>query len=392
MSDASRRFVHDEPKKIRSKHRRRILSLLSDGEATVSLLSSESGLRMPHVSAEISRMRAEGLATSDLPPGSRGARIRLTEDGWSALEDDEWSKVIELKAPSSNSDFCCVLSRDEENLTLCFLSVPREPLVQIPNRIATLISETTTSTRNTGVSWSWAVLSEATPRWFDREKMIILDSPPEFADPGSIESYAEKPQIFGVIRAKLVRQSSNSIISPGEWFSQPNQIYTAPLDEATHHRGDWTLGSPHSKSPDVRPTQPIAATIKERLPLSVLLRSARSNSLVIADLRGLGMEGEEYPIGALRYWIKKAHPRLSESERRRRLNSLIDRISSSRRIKVPESTIRKFRKDWAGRKFSNDESAIRSIELRGLSKNATESIIRWSMDNDSTPLVIEIRT
>ena len=62
--------------------------------------------------------------------------------------------------------------------------------------------------------------------------MIILDSPPEFADPGSIESYAEKPQIFGVIRAKLVRQSSNSIISPGEWFSQPNQIYTAPLDEA----------------------------------------------------------------------------------------------------------------------------------------------------------------
>ena len=391
MSDASRRFVHDEPKKIRSKHRRRILSLLSDGEATVSLLSSESGLRMPHVSAEVSRMRAEGLATSDLPPGSRGARIRLTEDGWSALEDDEWSKVIELKAPSSNSDFCCVLSRDEENLTLCFLSVPREPLVQIPNRIATLISETTTSTRNTGVSWSWAVLSEANPRWFDREKMIILDSPPEFADPGSIESYAEKPQIFGVIRAKLVRQSSNSIISPGEWFSQPNQIYTAPLDEATHHRGDWTLGSPHSKSPDVRPTQPIAATIKERLPLSVLLRSARSNSLVIADLRGLGVEGEEYPIGALRYWIEKAHPRLSESERRRRLNSLIDRISSSRRIKVPESTIRKFRKDWAGRKFSNDESAIRSIELRGLSKNATESIIRWSMDNDSTPLVIEIR-
>ena len=391
MSDASRRFVHDDPKKIRSKHRRRILSLLSDGEATVSILSSESGLRMPHVSAEISRMRAEGLASSDLPPGSRGARIRLTEDGWRALEDDEWSKVIELKAPSSNSDYCCVLSRDEGNLTLCFLSVPREPLVQIPNRIVTLIPENTMSTRNKGASWSWAVLSEATPRWFDREKMTILDTPPEFAGPGSIESYAEKPQIFGIIRAKLLNPSTSSIISPGEWFSQPNQIYAAPLDEATHHRGDWTLGSPHSKSPDVRPTQPVAATIKERLPLSVLLRSARTNSLVIADLSGLGIEGEEYPIGALRYWIKKAHPRLSESERRRRLNSLIDRISSSRRIKVPESTIRKFRKDWAGRKFSNDESGIRSIELRGLGKNATESIIRWSMDNDSTPLVIEIR-
>ena len=391
MSDASRTFVHDNPKKIRSKHRRRILSLLSDGEATVSLLSSGSGLRMPHVSAEISRMRDEGLATSDLPPGSRGARIRLTEDGWRALEDDEWSKVIELKEPSSNSEYCCVLSRDEENLTLCFLSVPREPLVQIPNRIAALISETAMSTRNKGVSWSWAVLSEATPRWFDREKMTILDSPPEFIDPGSIESYAEKPRIFGVIRAKLLHPSDSPIISPGEWFSQPNQIFTAPLDEATHHRGDWTLGSPHTKSPDVRPTQPIAAIIKERLPLSVLLRSAKSNSLVIANLSGLGMEGDECPIGALRHWIKKAHPRLSGSERRRRLNSLTDRISSSRKIKVPESTMRKFRKDWVGRKFSKDDSAIKSIELRGLSKNATESIIRWSMENDSTPLVIEIR-
>ena len=83
-------------------------------------------------------------------PWFQGARIRLTEDGWSALEDDEWSKVIELKAPSSNSDLLCII-RDEENLTLCFLSVPREPLVQIPNRIATLISETTTSTRNRGL-------------------------------------------------------------------------------------------------------------------------------------------------------------------------------------------------------------------------------------------------
>ena len=391
MSDASHGFDREEPKKIRSKHRRRILSLLSDGEATVSHLSSESGLRMPHVSAEISRMRGENIVTSDLPPGSRGARIRLTEKGWRALEDDEWSKVIELKTPSSNSDNCCVLSRDEGNLTLCFLSVPREPLVQIPNRIITTTPESNISTRNKGVSWTWAVLSEPNPRWFDREKMTILDSPPELAGPGSIESYAEKPQIFGIIRAKLLRQSTSSVISPGEWFPQPNQIYTAPLDETTHHRGDWTLGSPHSKSPDVRPTQPVVATIKERLPLSVLLRSAKSNSLVIADLSGLGIEGGIYPIGVLSYWIKKAHPRLSETERRKRLNSLIDRILSSRRTKVPESTIRKFRKDWVGRKFSKDESEIRSIELRGLGRNATESIVRWSMDNDTSPLVIEIR-
>ena len=63
--------------------------------------------------------------------------------------------------------------------------------------------------------------------------MIILDSPPEFADPGSIESYAEKPQIFGVIRAKLVHQSSNSIIHRENGFLNQTRFtllhWTRPL-------------------------------------------------------------------------------------------------------------------------------------------------------------------
>lgn len=390
MSDASNRDPKNTPRRIRSKHRRRIISRLSTGDATVSELASDSGLRLPHASAEIRRMREEKMVSSDLPPGSRGSRIRLTEKGWEAIEQDQWSKILELEDIPSSLESCCILSRDENNLTLCFLSPPKEPMVQIPNRKGPTSSENFASTRNQGVSWSWAVLKERNPRWFDKDNMAVLDSPPELADPEKIEAYVGKTPVFGLIRATLLNPGPSSTISPGEWFSQPQQIQQAPLDEPTYHRGGWLLGSSHSKSPDVRPSRPIAAIIRERLPRSVLLRSARTNSLVIADLSGLDMVGDKYPIGALDHWIESAHPRLSDSERRKRLNSLRDRISNPRRVKAQESTLRKFRKDWGGSEFSSNESRIRLVDLRGIGKNAIEALIRWSLEIKDTPLVLEI--
>ncbi len=391
MSDTSPLDRKKSPRKIRSKHRRRILSKLAQGEATVSELSTISNLRMPHVSAEVKRMREDGIATSDLPAGSRGARIRLTEKGWDILEEDEWSKIMDLQDIPVDGDSFCVLSRDQDDLTLCFLSTPRETMVQIPNRIQKTFPENEKSTRNQGVSWNWAVLSERSPRWFDRGNMVVLESPPELAGPGSIDAYTNNPPIFGIARAKLLDTNANPIAPPGKWFVEPKQIQRAPLDEQTYHRGGWILGSPHGKSPDIRPSQPVVAIIKERLPRSVLLRSARVNSLVLADLSGLEMESGEYPIGALDYWIEIAHPRLSETERKRRLNSLRDRISNFRRIKVEESTLRKFRKEWGDRTFSTDESIIDSVDLRGLGKSATESLIRWSLETNDKPLVIELK-
>ena len=389
MSDASPSNSGISPRRIRSKHRRRLISRLSSGDATVSQLANDSRLRMPHVSAEIRRLREEGLVSSDLPPGSRGARIRLNERGWISLENDEWSRLLKIEDIPTNKESCCIISRDEENLTLCFLSPPLEPMIQIPNRILPELGERKKSTRSQGVSWNWAVLSEITPRWFDRENHTILDSPPEIVQPGRIEAYSEKTPIVGVIRAKLLDSEFPSTISPGEWFLQPSQIQSAPLHEPTYHRGDWILGSPHNQSPDIRPTQPVVAMIKERLPRSVLLRSARINSLVVADLGGLDMGSDEYPLNALEYWIESAHPRLTSSERKRRLSSLVDRISKSKRVKVDDSTIRKFRKDWSGAKFIPDDSRIRQINLRGLGKSASESLIRWSLEKKNIPLVLE---
>ena len=48
-------------RRIRSSYRRRLLDHLSDGPSTVSVAGKAVGLRLPHASAELKRMREEGL-------------------------------------------------------------------------------------------------------------------------------------------------------------------------------------------------------------------------------------------------------------------------------------------------------------------------------------------
>jgi len=52
-------------RRIRSSYRRRLLDHLSDGPSTVSVAGKAVGLRLPHASAELKRMREEGLVQSD---------------------------------------------------------------------------------------------------------------------------------------------------------------------------------------------------------------------------------------------------------------------------------------------------------------------------------------
>ncbi len=379
------------PRRIRSKHRSRLISRLAEGEATVSKLAVDSGLRVPHASAEIRRMRGEGLVSSDLPPGSRGSQIRLTEKGWMTLQDDEWSKALTVTELPSNRNDCCILSRDEANLLLCFLSPPSDPMVLIPNRLPPSSGDHPASTRNQGVSWNWAVLTERSPRWFDLGNMEVVEAPPDLADPERIEAYVGQASVVGVMRARMLDEDPSITVSPGAWFSPPRSKPDPPLSELAYHRGPWLLGSCHEMAPVVRPNQPVAAPIKERLPRSVLLRSAKSNAVVVADLGGLHMEGRDYPMSALDHWIQRAHPRLTNHERRRRLQALRDRISTSRRVKTDDSTWRRFRRDWGSASFSTEESSIRLVDLRGLGKSASESLILWSLQEvDGIPLVLEI--
>ena len=378
-------------KRIRSAHRRRLLDRLTDGGTTVSILARDTGLRIPHASAELRRMRNDGLVASDQAAGARGARLHLTQSGWEAIRSDELARAIQALPLPPPSDNYCLLARDGENILLGLLAPIGSPLVLIPDRPSRRSVGEGPSTGTEGVSWTWAVLRERSPRWFDLTNMEMLLEPPSTHNPETISSYVGENHTLGIVRARLVDPDRPVALAPGIWFESPSRRPDPPLPEVSHHRGAWILGNCHNQSPDIRPKDPVSAVMEERLPRSMLLRTARSNAMVIADLGGLDSDGQDYPISCLDSWINRAHPRLPPSERRRRLNSLRERLTSTRRVRTEESTWRRFRKDWKEATFTTEESGLRFFDTRGLSTTAATSLIEWAVsEQDRPPLVLEI--
>ena len=93
-------YPSSPPVKIRSRNKRRILRCLAESSSTVSEVANATGIRVPHASAEIRRLRNDSLLDSDLPSGSRGGRLHLTENGWEALKSDELAMASEAKTIS----------------------------------------------------------------------------------------------------------------------------------------------------------------------------------------------------------------------------------------------------------------------------------------------------
>ena len=381
----------DSAWKIRSKHRRRILNRLTEGSDTVSMLARDAELRVPHASAEIKRLRNDGLISSDLSAGSRGARIHLTELGWESVRADEWARASEASPLPDVSSMCCLLSRDGPNLLLGVMEPCDSPFLLIPDRPPVATPGDFESTGSEGVPWSWAVLRERNPRWFDLSSMEPKSSPPPPSDPEDIATYSGQRTVIGIIRARLLNAERPIAIAPGQWFGTPTFRPAPPLPESDYHRGQWVLGACHEMSPEIRPKEPVVAVMKDRLPRSMLLRTARNNSLVIADLGGLDTEGDPYPLGALDPWIEKAHPRLSDAERRRRLGALKDRVSKARKVRTEDSTWRRFRQDWGESLFTEQSDSIRILDLRGLGRTAAEALVRWAINDDGKrPLTVEV--
>ena len=394
MSDDSKFPVDIEeplpPSKIRSRNKRRILGFLAEGRSTVSEIASATGIRVPHASAEIRRLRNATLVDSDMPAGSRGAKLHLTESGWLAIKSDELALASEAVPISRDEGNYCILFRDGPNLLLGLLSQPSSPLVPIPDRPPPETETEQVSSGTEGVPWSWAVLKERSPRWIDLSKNEHRKSPPAY-DKEKIETFSESESIIGIVRAKLLDEERPIAIAPGKWFPGPIHRPKPPLPEASMHRGQWVLARCHELAPDIRPVSPIVAVASERLPRSMLLKASRNGSLIIADLSGFESEGERYPIESLEHWVAIAHPRLSENERTRRCQALKDRISGTRRVRTEDSTWRKFRQDWGKSEFSSSETPPRILDTRGLGRAASESLTKWAISTEKLPpLVIDI--
>ena len=371
------------PKKIRSKHRLRMMIRLSEEAETVSDLAQLVGLRVPHASAEIRKMREEGLVSSDLITGSRGAKISLSERGWHSLNSDEWFKaLLSLPIPRELEKYS-ILYHEGDDILFGFLEKPKNPLALVPDRLPD-------SSGNEGVSWNWATLNESSLKWFNLDTMERITEQPEKPNPLSIESYLEKPQVIGIMRGKILNKNGAITASTSKWFNPPKEKPRPPLTENIYHRGSWTLGECHDMMPLIKPKEAIIGIINDSLYKSMLLRTAKKNALLIGDLRGLDSGETTYPLGALKYWIEIVHPRITNQERKKRLTALQDKIIKNKRIRVSDSTWRKFRNDWGVSIFS-EKSYSRNIDTRGLKKSSVESLIIWAIkDKDKSPLVLDL--
>jgi len=379
------------PTKIRSRYRRRLLNRLSEGGATVSVLARDIGLQVPHASAELRKLRNEGLVSSDLVAGSRGAYLHLTELGWNRIRSDEKSRALDaLPLPSMPGKFC-ILDKDGSNLLMGISSIPKSPMILIPDRPPDHENNSDDSIGNEGVRWNWAVFKEKDPRWFDLQSMKVIQTPPISIDPGKIDTYSTQSSVIGIIRATLINEMSQLAMTLGTWYDMPKSRQKPPLNENTFHRGDWVLGGCHKLSQEIRPKVPIVAILPDSLSRTMLIRTTSINSLVIANLGGLDLMGDPYPLSSLDIWIQKAHPRLPEAELKRRVQSLKDRIMSTRKVRTDDSTWRKFRRDWGNQSFTIEESNIRNLDTRGLGNFALESLMSWViLDDNRPPLILEI--
>ncbi|HHZ74010.1 MAG TPA: hypothetical protein EYN58_02300, partial [Candidatus Poseidoniales archaeon] len=119
--------------RIRGSYRRRLLDHLSDGPSTVTGSSKAVALRLPHASAELKRMRAEGLIQSDSGPGQRGAKQHLTAAGWQVFLGDELARLAESSIDSiPEHAIGKLLAKDGPQLLLAYTKPLTSPLIPLP--------------------------------------------------------------------------------------------------------------------------------------------------------------------------------------------------------------------------------------------------------------------
>ena len=152
-----------KPKRIRGLHRRRVLFALSRSDLTVAEISRQTNLRMPHVSAELKRLRTEEMVSSTGDPGTRGSSIYLTQKGREAIILDEAHRVQSCTPIPSSNHAVCMVSRDGDQLLLASTTPFNQASIAIPDRPFT----DTDSSGSEGVIWILAEVENQTRRWIN---------------------------------------------------------------------------------------------------------------------------------------------------------------------------------------------------------------------------------
>ncbi|MEE2759737.1 MAG: winged helix-turn-helix domain-containing protein [Candidatus Thermoplasmatota archaeon] len=381
-------------KRIRSGVRRRIMECLSEGRATVSQISTSTSIRLPHVSAELKRLRDENLVFSDEESGSRGACLALTARGWDTIRSDEIARLQDLpKTTPPVGALGRLISVTGNQLLVAFVRRPQSGPIAIPS-----LPLDSKSRQSSEESWAWVEPRERKPRWVSSESFQPVPPPPREIDTSSIAAWGAEIQVWGLQRFRLIDVTQPLQLATGAWFGEMENLSSGFLPKQIPNSGRWRLGTLASDGPTIEVSAPVIGIGLDRLCRMAVLTSASQSAITISAHK-FREQSSNMPLDALENWMRIAHPRIRESDRTERLlllrEYLLETDEQQRNIKrrrVDDSTLRRFQSQWGELEWSQDTfTGGEWLDTSSLSQNAEKALIEWSLEHLVHDISIEIR-
>ena len=355
------------------------------------------GLRVPHASAELKKLRNNGYVVGDKEAGIRGAVQRLTDFGRQLLREDELAAFAKINLDEIPANCTgCVLARDKQMLLLAYRKKPQNALIPLPKRaLGPLGVADSLSSGNEGVttSWAWAVQNLSRQHWVDGATIRSIDPPIEVTDKNTISDWVIENSTWVILRVKLLEADLDISLSSGSWIKDIEGEDWPNLPKSCVG-GDWNLGIALPSSISVSPVNSVISPISSRLGRGLILRSARKGAWVLADLDLLGMESTPLPLEVLIKWIEVAHPRLQPDELLERHNwlrsELLGRGKQMKRTAGQQATWQRFSKAWPKTIWRQKSPPMDSMwDLRGMDSSASFTLIEWALDNSPVSVVVQ---
>ena len=372
--------------RIRSTHQRRVLDWLADGGGTVTEVSIALGIRVPHASAALKKLRESGDVVRD-EVNIRGSRYRLSSQGLARLESDGISRMAELvQWPPPPGAAGIVLARDGPMMLLGYASQPAGPLLGIPDRPMDEASGVLlNSTGNEGESevWRWAVQRGEGPIWWDIETLRRTSAPSQ-SSPTTLTAWMERPKVMGLVRARLLDEANPWPVSVGSWFSPLPPGFWPELPQVLQN-GDSIIGRAGNSGPPVKPRGAIQAVLGRSLDRSIVATNMAEDAVSIIDGKLIGVQSKPLPFAILRYWLSLIHPRISISALDMKFSRLIEDLN----MRSSNALTRRVLNDFPGRKWGDEVGTL--IDTRHLSQRAGEACLLFALEEIEAPIILDWR-
>ncbi|MGY8735482.1 MAG: ArsR/SmtB family transcription factor [Candidatus Poseidoniales archaeon] len=354
--------------RIRSGYQRRILDWLSDGGGTVSDISEQLELRMPHASLALRQLRDNGDVIREDQSGIRGAVHRMTTLGLERLQQDSVHRISKYVQQIPPDGEMILLSRDDSTLLFGYVNNAPPPLIHLPDEV-NLRELTPPDDSNGNQGGRWAVTRGNSIIWFDIDSLQQVD-PPVKTDTGTLVDWSQQSRKIGLVSAKLLENSKPWNITEGTWLKSPIDHSQLP---PVLGNGEYVLGLT-SDDIEISPPLGIHGHFSSQLLRGLALSTLSKDAIVIGELREFGSM-RVLPIELLREWLIHKHPRLDTNRLDEKWNLLQQYYTTNNGSSPSISMKRELLADFGEVEWS--ENSVQRIELSGVSENGGICIYNW---------------